>query len=479
MIHIINKKALTFDDVLISPQYSKISPNKINLKTQLTKKIFLNIPILSAAMDTVTESKLAIALAKEGGIGFIHKNMSTKKQIQEIKRVKNYTNHKNDKIITNPKCVFPSTKILEIKKFIYHNGFFSYPVINKKNELIGIITKRDISHATNLNQKVSSIMTPKNRLITTQKNEDLKFIRKKMYEKKIEKILVINKKHHLLGMITKRDLTHPHKNACKDKYGYLRVGAAISIETTTKHIKTLIEEGVDVLLIDSSHGHSKKVLQLILKIRSKYPTAQIIGGNIATKNAAIDLMKAGVDAVKVGIGPGSICTTRIVTGVGVPQITAISDVAKALKGTNIPVIADGGIRYSGDIAKAIAAGATCVMLGYILAGTKESPGKIKTHKGYSYKSYRGMGSINAMYKGSSDRYYQSNKTIHQLVPEGVEGKIPYKGELKNVLHQQIGGLRSCMRLTGCATIDDLQKKAKFIIISQAGIKENHTHGIMK
>ncbi|MCR3755043.1 MAG: inosine 5'-monophosphate dehydrogenase [Candidatus Westeberhardia cardiocondylae] len=476
MINII-KKSLTFDDVLILPEYSKILHNQIKLNTKLTKKIKLNIPISSAAMDTVTESKLAIALAKEGGIGFIHKNMSIKKQIQEIKIVKNY---KNKKITINPKCVFPETKIKEIKKLILKNKFSSYPVIDKNNKLIGVITKRDIRFSNNSNQTVSSLMTQKNKLITTTKNESLKTIYQKMKKKRIKNILVVDKKYQLLGMININNInTIQYPNACKDKYNRLLVGAAINTQNTNNDVKKLIKSGVDVLLVDSSHGHSKDVIKLIYKIKLKYPNIQIIGGNIATKNAALDLKKVGVDAVKVGIGPGSICTTRIITGVGVPQITAISEVAEALQGSNIPIIADGGIRVSGDISKAIVAGASCVMMGYLLAGSKESPGKIKKIHGSLFKIYRGMGSRNAMIKGSSIRYSQYKIPYNKLIPEGVEGIVKYQGKLKNIIHNQIGGLKSCMRLTGCKTIRELQTKAKFIIVSKSGIKESNIHSIKK
>ncbi|MCR3754702.1 MAG: inosine 5'-monophosphate dehydrogenase [Candidatus Westeberhardia cardiocondylae] len=475
MIHT-TKKAITFDDVLILPAYSEILPKNINFQTKLTKQITLNIPILSAAMDTVTESKLAIALAKEGGIGFIHKNMSTKKQIQEIKKVKNYN---KKKIIIHPKCISPNTKISEIQTLNLKYKFSSYPIISKNKKLLGIITNKNILRANNPNQKVSAYMTPKNKLITAKKNENFHTIYKKMKQKKINNILVIDKKCRLFGMIDIKNLQKTrHPNACKDKNGKLRVGAAINTQNTQTDIHKLIMAGVDILLIDSAHGHSKDILQMILQIKSKYPNIQIIGGNIATGNAAIDLIKVGADAVKVGIGPGSICTTRIVTGVGVPQLTAISDVSKALQGTNIPIIADGGIRFSGDIAKAIVAGASCVMLGSLLAGSKESPGNIEIYQGRLFKSYRGMGSKSAMSQGSASRYNQQKTSINQLVPEGVEGKIAYKGKLTKILHQQIGGLKSCMRLTGCSTIQELQKKAKFIIISQASMQENHAQNII-
>lgn len=472
----ITKEALTFDDVLLLPAHSTVLPNTADLRTQLTQKIKLNIPMLSAAMDTVTESNLAIALAQEGGIGFIHKNMSIERQAKEVTRVKRHESG----VVINPQCVTSSTTLSAVKELTARNGFAGYPVVTEGNELVGIITGRDVRFVTNLKQPVSAVMTPKERLVTVKEGETREVVLTKMHEKRVEKALVVDEHFHLLGMVTVKDFQKAERkpNACKDEHGRLRVGAAVGIGIgNEERIDALVAAGVDVLLIDSSHGHSEGVLQRIRKTRFKYPDLQIIGGNVATGSGALALVAAGVRAVKVGIGPGSICTTRIVTGVGVPQITAISDAVQALEGTGIPVIADGGIRFSGDIAKAIAAGAACVMVGSLLAGTEESPGEIELYQGRSFKSYRGMGSLGAMSKGSSDRYFQTDNAVNKIVPEGIEGRVAYKGFLKEIVHQQMGGLRSCMGLTGCATINDLRTKAKFIRISGAGIQESHVHDV--
>ncbi|WMY96691.1 MAG: IMP dehydrogenase [Arsenophonus sp.] len=473
----IKKEAITFDDVLLVPAHSTVLPNAVDLSTKLTKNIGLNIPILSAAMDTVTESSLAIALAQEGGIGFIHKNMSLEKQVEEVRRVKKYESG----IVVDPVTVTPQTTIRKIHEMVKKNGFAGYPVINKKEELIGIITGRDIRFVTDIDQPVTAVMTTKDNLVTVKDGEDHDVILQKLHEKRIEKILVVDNNFHLFGMITVKDFKKAERkpNACKDKKGRLRVGAAIGVTVNSqKRIEALIKAGVDVLLIDSSHGHSEGVLRCISTIRKRYPDLPIIGGNVATGEGAKALAQAGASAVKVGIGPGSICTTRIVTGVGVPQITAIADAVDALKKINIPVIADGGIRFSGDIAKAIAAGASSVMVGSMFAGTEESPGEIILFQGRSYKSYRGMGSIGAMSKGSYDRYFQSNDMVDKLVPEGIEGRIAYKGLLKNIIYQQMGGLRSCMGLTGCVNIEELRTKTEFVRITRAAIKENHVHDVI-
>ncbi|KYP97786.1 inosine-5-monophosphate dehydrogenase [Sodalis-like endosymbiont of Proechinophthirus fluctus] len=475
----ITKDALTFDDVLLLPAHSTVLPNTADLSTQLTQKIRLNIPMLSAAMDTVTESSLAIALAQEGGIGFIHKNMSIERQAEEVSRVKRYESG----VVTNPQCVTPSTTLSEVKELIARNGFAGYPVVTEDNELLGIITGRDIRFVTDLSQPVSAVMTPKERLVTVKEGEAREVVLAKMHEKRVEKALVVDEQFHLLGMITVKDFQKAERkpNACKDEHGRLRVGAAVGAgagSSNEERIDALVSAGVDVLLIDSSHGHSEGVLQRIRDTRAKYPDLQIIGGNVATAAGALAMVEAGVSAVKVGIGPGSICTTRIVTGVGVPQITAISDAVEALEGTGLPVIADGGIRFSGDIAKAIAAGAACVMVGSLLAGTEESPGEIELFQGRSFKSYRGMGSLGAMPKGSLDRYFRTDNAADKLVPEGIEGRVAYKGLLKEIVHQQMGGLRSCMGLTGCATIDDLRTKTEFVRISSAGIQESHVHDVV-
>ncbi|AXW88627.1 IMP dehydrogenase [Lonsdalea britannica] len=474
----IAKEALTFDDVLLVPAHSTVLPNTADLGTQLTKNIRLNIPMLSAAMDTVTESALAIALAQEGGLGFIHKNMTIERQAEEVGRVKRHESG----VVVEPQTVTPATTLQQVKDLTARNGFAGYPVVTEGNELVGIITGRDVRFVTDMNKPVSAVMTPKERLVTVSESEarDREVVLHKLHERRIEKALVVDDQFRLKGMITVKDFQKAERkpNACKDERGRLRVGAAVGAgEGNEERIDALVAAGVDVLLIDSSHGHSEGVLQRIRDTRAKYPELPIIGGNVATGAGALALAEAGVNAVKVGIGPGSICTTRIVTGVGVPQITAISDAVAALEGTGIPVIADGGIRFSGDIAKAIAAGAACVMVGSMLAGTEESPGEIELYQGRSFKSYRGMGSLGAMSKGSSDRYFQSDNAADKLVPEGIEGRVAYKGYLKAIVHQQMGGLRSCMGLTGCPTIDALRTKAEFVRISGAGIQESHVHDV--
>lgn len=472
----IKKEALTFDDVLLVPAHSTVLPNTADLSTQLTETIRLNVPMLSAAMDTVTEAPLAIALAQEGGIGFIHKNMSIERQAEEVRRVKKHESG----VVTDPITVTPETSLREVQAMTERNGFAGYPVVTNDNELVGIITGRDVRFVTDLDQPVTAVMTPKERLVTVQEGEARDIVMQKMHEKRVEKALVVDNHFHLKGMITVKDFKKAERkpNACKDEHGRLRVGAAVGAGAgNEERVAALVAAGVDVLLIDSSHGHSEGVLQRIRDTRALYPNLPIIGGNVATAEGALALADAGVSAVKVGIGPGSICTTRIVTGVGVPQITAIADAVEALKDRNIPVIADGGIRFSGDIAKALAAGAACVMVGSMFAGTEESPGEIELFQGRSYKSYRGMGSLGAMSKGSSDRYFQTDNAADKLVPEGIEGRVAYKGLLKTIVHQQMGGLRSCMGLTGCATIKELNTKAEFVHISGAGIQESHVHDV--
>lgn len=472
----IKKEALTFDDVLLVPAHSTVLPNTANLSTQLTKTIRLNVPMLSAAMDTVTEAPLAIALAQEGGIGFIHKNMSIERQAEEVRRVKKHESG----VVTDPITVTPETSLREVHEMTLRNGFAGYPVVTEGNELVGIITGRDVRFVTDLEQPVTAVMTPKEHLVTVKEGEARDIVMQKMHEKRVEKALVVDDNFHLRGMITAKDFKKAERkpNACKDEHGRLRVGAAVGAGAgNEERVAALVAAGVDVLLIDSSHGHSEGVLQRIRDTRALYPDLPIIGGNVATAEGALALADAGVSAVKVGIGPGSICTTRIVTGVGVPQITAIADAVEALSGRNIPVIADGGIRFSGDIAKALAAGAACVMVGSMFAGTEESPGEIELFQGRSYKSYRGMGSLGAMSKGSSDRYFQTDNAADKLVPEGIEGRVAYKGLVKNIVHQQMGGLRSCMGLTGCATIEELNTKAEFVRISGAGIQESHVHDV--
>jgi IMP dehydrogenase len=471
------KEALTFDDVLLVPAHSTVLPNTADISTQLTQTIKLNIPMLSAAMDTVTESDLAIALAQEGGIGFIHKNMSIENQANHVRRVKKHESG----IVQDPVSVLPTATIKQVIDLAKEYGFAGFPVVTETQELVGIITARDVRFATDLSLPVTAVMTPKDRLVTVKEGEQREIVLQKMHEHRIEKVLVVDSRFHLKGMITVKDYNKAEQkpNACKDEKGRLRVGAAVGAAPgNEERIAALVEAGVDVLLIDSSHGHSQGVLDRIYQTRKNYPKLQIIGGNVATAEGAKALIEAGVSAVKVGIGPGSICTTRIVTGVGVPQISAIMDAVEVAQKHNIPVIADGGIRYSGDIAKAIAAGASCVMVGSMFAGTEEAPGEIELFQGRAYKSYRGMGSLGAMAKGSSDRYFQTDNAADKLVPEGIEGRIAYKGQLKEIVHQQMGGLRSCMGLTGCATIDELRTQSKFYRITGAGMKESHVHDVL-
>ena len=472
----IKQEALTFDDVLLVPAHSTVLPNTANLSTQLTKEIRLNIPMLSAAMDTVTETKLAISLAQEGGIGFIHKNMTIERQADRVRKVKKFESG----IVSEPVTVSPDLTLEALAEMVKKNGFAGYPVVDGENNLIGIITGRDTRFVKDLSKTVSQLMTKKEDLVTVKEGASRETILELMHQNRVEKVLVVDDAFKLKGMITVKDFQKAEQkpNACKDEFGRLRVGAAVGAGPgNEERIDALVKAGVDVLLIDSSHGHSEGVLQRVRETRAKYPSLPIVAGNVATAEGAIALADAGASAVKVGIGPGSICTTRIVTGVGVPQITAIADAAAALKERGIPVIADGGIRFSGDIAKAIAAGASCVMVGSMFAGTEEAPGEIELYQGRAFKSYRGMGSLGAMAKGSSDRYFQSDNAADKLVPEGIEGRIPYKGYLKEIIHQQMGGLRSCMGLTGCATIEELRTKAEFVRISGAGIKESHVHDV--
>ncbi|PCS23413.1 IMP dehydrogenase [Candidatus Enterovibrio escicola] len=470
------KEALTFDDVLLVPAHSMVLPNMADLHTRLTKNISLNVPLISAAMDTVTEARLAIALAQEGGIGFIHKNMSIEQQAEQVRLVKIF----EAGVVSNPVTVTPEQTIHDVKVLTERNGFAGYPVVTENNELMGIITGRDVRFVTDLDKKISEVMTPKERLAIVKEGASHEKVQKLMQQHRVEKVLVVNNNHHLCGMITAKDFQKADSkpNACKDDKGRLRVGAAVGVGLgNEERINALVEAGVDVLLFDSSHGHSEGILQCIRETRAALPELQIIAGNVATAAGTLALIDAGVDAVKVGIGPGSICTTRIVTGVGVPQITAISDAAEVANQHDIPVIADGGIRFSGDLCKAIVAGASCVMVGSMLAGTEESPGGVELYQGRSYKSYRGMGSLGAMSRGSSERYFQRDSVADKLVPEGIEGRVAYKGFLKEIIHQQMGGLRSCMGLTGYSTIEDLRTKAEFVRITGAGMTESHTHDV--
>lgn len=471
------EEALTFDDLLLVPAHSTVLPNTADLTTKLTDQIRINIPMISSAMDTVTESNLAIALAQEGGIGFIHKNMSIEQQAAEVLRVKRFESG----MVTTPVSVHPDASIAEVRKMTAQYGFAGFPVIDNEDNLLGIITGRDVRFVTDENLKVRDVMTPKERLVTVREKTPREEVMALMQQHRIEKVLVVDDTFHLKGMITVKDFKKAANkpNACKDALGRLRVGAAIGAGpgNNMERAKALIEAGVDVLLIDSSHGHSEGVLRRIREVRELYPDLPIIGGNVATAAGAEALAEAGCSAVKVGIGPGSICTTRIVTGCGVPQMSAISNAVDALKGSDITVIADGGIRYSGDIAKALAAGAHCVMVGSMFAGTEEAPGEIEIYQGRSFKSYRGMGSLAAMSHGSADRYFQSDNAADKLVPEGIEGRVAYKGALRAIIHQQMGGLRSAMGLLGCATIDELRTKAQFVRITGAGIRESHVHDV--
>ncbi|BBB24184.1 IMP dehydrogenase [Isorropodon fossajaponicum endosymbiont JTNG4] len=471
------KTAYTFDDVLLVPAHSKTMPKEVSLATQLTKNITLNTPILSAAMDTVTESKLAIAIAQEGGIGIIHKNMSVAEQANEVRHVKRFESG----IIREPITISPKATIADVFKMQQQHNISALPVL-EGNIIVGLVTGRDVRFETRLGELVENVMTPQNKLITVQEDTDMSEVRSLLQKHRIERVVITDDTFNLKGMINVSDIqkSTDFPNACKDSEEHLRVGAAVGVAIgTSERIDALVEAGVDVIVIDTAHGHSQGVLDRVLKTKRKHPNLAIIAGNIATGTAALDLVKAGADCVKVGIGPGSICTTRIVAGVGVPQISAISEVADALKGTGIPIIADGGIRYSGDIAKAFAAGAYCVMLGSMLAGTEESPGEVELYQGRSYKSYRGMGSLAAMNQahGSSDRYFQSDSKADKLVPEGVEGRVPFKGSMRPIIHQMVGGVRSSMGYTGCDTLEKMRTNAQFVQITSAGMIESHVHDV--
>ncbi|MBK2029339.1 IMP dehydrogenase [Francisella noatunensis] len=472
----ITQQAITFDDVLLSPRYSNVLPHQVDLKTNITRNIQLNIPLVSAAMDTVTESRLAIAIAQEGGIGIIHKNMSIQAQAQEVKKVKRFENG----MVIDPITIKQESSIKDVMQLAKEHNFSGFPVVDDTNKIIGIVTKRDFRFAKDLDEPVSSIMTPKDQLVTVAEDASQGAIKKKLHEHKIEKLLVVNEQGELVGLITTKDIERSQNkpDACKDSLGRLRVGAAVGTAADTKErVKALAADGVDIIVVDTAHGHSQGVLDMVNWVKENYPKIEVVGGNIATAEAAKDLVKAGADAVKVGIGPGSICTTRIVAGVGVPQITAISNVAEALEGTGVPVIADGGIKFSGDIAKAIVAGASVVMIGGLFGGTEESPGEVELFQGRSYKSYRGMGSLGAMEQGSSDRYFQGNTNAKKFVPEGVEGRVPYKGHLAAVIHQLIGGLRSSMGYTGSKDIQTMRTEPTFVQITGAGLKESHVHDV--
>lgn len=470
------QKALTFDDVLLVPAHSNILPRDVSLATRLTRNISLNLPLVSAAMDTVTEARLAIAIAQEGGIGIVHKNLSAKAQAAEVSKVKRH----EAGILKDPITITPSMTIGEVVALTRQHKISGLPVLEGK-KVVGIVTNRDLRFEGKLDQPVTKIMTPKERLVTVKEGASIEEAKELIREHRIERVLVVNDDFDLKGLITVKDIlkTSEHPLANKDEAGRLRVGAAIGVGAgTEERAELLAAAGVDVLIVDTAHGHSQGVLDRVKWVKQNFPHVEVIGGNIATAAAARALVDHGADGVKVGIGPGSICTTRIVAGVGVPQITAITNVAEALKGTGVPMIADGGIRFSGDISKAIAAGANCVMLGGLFAGTEEAPGEVELFQGRSYKSYRGMGSLGAMQAGSSDRYFQDNTAnVDKLVPEGVEGRVPYKGSVLAVIHQLMGGLRASMGYVGCATIDQMRETAEFVEITAAGVRESHVHDV--
>lgn len=469
------QEALTFDDVLLVPAYSNVLPRDVELKTRLTRTIDLNIPLVSAAMDTVTEARMAISLAQEGGIGIIHKNLSPERQAEEVRRVKKF----EAGVITQPITVTPDTTVRQVLELTRKHNISGVPVV-QGGKLVGIVTSRDLRFETRYDEPVSRIMTPQERLVTVKEGASREEILKLLHEHRIEKVLVVDSDFALKGLVTVKDIqkSSEYPNSVKDAKGRLRVGAAVGVgQGTEERIERLVEAEVDVIVVDTAHGHSRRVLDRVRWIKQHYPDMPVIGGNIATAEAARALLEAGADGVKVGIGPGSICTTRVVAGVGVPQLTAVSNVARALEGTDVTVIADGGIRYSGDIVKAIAAGAHCVMVGSLLAGTDEAPGEVEIYQGRSYKTYRGMGSLGAMGEGASDRYFQEGTRVEKLVPEGVEGRVPYKGPMVNVIHQLMGGLRSGMGYTGCATIEELRTRAQFVRITTAGVRESHVHDV--
>jgi len=471
-------EALTFDDVLLEPAYSEVLPREVLLKTQLTRALTLNIPVVSSAMDTVTEARLAITLAQEGGIGIIHKNMSPKDQARQVLQVKKFESG----IIHDPITVSPDATIREVIDLTRSKNISGVPVVEGE-DLLGIVTHRDLRFETQRDAPVSAVMTPKDRLVTVREGADKDEVLGLLHKHRIEKVLVVDKAFKLRGMITVKDIqkAHDYPLACKDARGALRVGAAVGTGgDTEERVSLLVEAGIDVVIVDTAHGHTRGVIDRVKAIKKAYPNLQLIAGNIVTGEAAKALVAAGVDGVKVGIGPGSICTTRIVAGVGIPQITAVAEVAAALEGTGIPAIADGGIRYSGDIAKAIAAGAHSTMIGGLFAGTEESPGDVELYQGRSYKSYRGMGSLGAMAQrhGSSDRYFQdSAEQLEKLVPEGIEGRVPYKGSIVAIVHQLIGGLRAAMGYTGCRDIAELRTRPKFVRITGAGRRESHVHDV--
>jgi len=470
------EEALTFDDVLLLPAHSTVLPKEVSLATRLTRDITLNMPLVSAAMDTVTEARLAIAMAQEGGMGIIHKNLTVEQQAAEVHQVKKFESG----VIKDPITVSPTTTIGELLDLTRKNKISGVPVMDK-DSLVGIVTNRDVRFETRYNAPVSEVMTPKDKLVTVQEGAGKEEIISLLQKHRIERLLVVNDAFELRGLITVKDIQKATEKplACKDDQGSLRVGAAVGTAIEDERVTCLVEAGVDVIVVDTAHGHSQGVIDKVRWVKQQFPDVQVIGGNIATAAAAEALRDAGADAVKVGIGPGSICTTRIVTGIGVPQITAVSNVAKALAKDGIPLIADGGIRYSGDVAKALAAGAYSIMMGGIFAGTEEAPGEVELYQGRSYKSYRGMGSLGAMAQkeGSSDRYFQESSDQDKLVPEGIEGRVPYKGSLLAIVHQMVGGIRASMGYTGCANMDEMRTKPEFVRVTNAGMSESHVHDV--
>ena len=474
----ISQEALTFDDVLLIPGYSEVVATDVSLKTRLTRGITLNIPLVSAAMDTVTESRLAIALAQEGGIGIVHKNLTVAEQAQEVRAVKKFESG----VVKDPITISGKASIRELVAITQEKNISGVPVV-ENGELLGIVTRRDVRFENDLDATVATVMTPKKRLVTVQEGESSAEVKRLLHKYRIERVLVVNENFDLKGLITVKDIDKAarYPNACKDELGRLRVGASVGTGADTdQRVAALVEAGVDVLVVDTAHGHSKNVLERVRSIKSQYPDVQVIGGNIASPEAAIALADAGADGVKVGIGPGSICTTRIVTGVGVPQVSAIANVVKALESRGIPVIADGGIRYSGDICKAVVAGAHVIMVGSMFAGTEEAPGEIELYQGRTYKAYRGMGSLGAMaqVQGSSDRYFQdASAGAEKLVPEGIEGRVPYKGPVSVIIHQMMGGLRSSMGYTGSPDIETMRTRPEFVRVTSAGMGESHVHDV--
>jgi IMP dehydrogenase len=470
------QKALTFDDVLLVPAYSAILPKDTSLNTRLTRNISLSIPLVSAAMDTVTEARLAIAIAQEGGIGIVHKNLTAKEQAREVAKVKRF----EAGVVRDPITIPPTMKIRDVIALSHQHGISGFPVVEGKT-VVGIITNRDLRFEEELEAEARQKMTPREKLVFVKEGAELAEAKRLMNKHRLERVLVVNDAFELRGLITVKDIfkSTEHPNAAKDEQGKLRVGAAVGVgPDNDERVELLVAAGVDVVVVDTAHGHSQGVLDRVKWVKRRFPQVDVIGGNIATADAARALMDAGADGVKVGIGPGSICTTRIVAGVGVPQITAIANVAKALEGTGIPCIADGGIRFSGDVSKALAAGASSVMMGSMFAGTEEAPGEVILFQGRSYKSYRGMGSLGAMSAGSADRYFQdAANNADKLVPEGIEGRVPYKGSVLAILYQLVGGVRSSMGYCGCATIDELREKAEFVEITSAGMRESHVHDV--